>query len=148
MDELSLLGMWNHGVRFLGAFVEATSKLLGSELDAPLFAPLLLMHTSTPCFRPSSLGTTANLTTNLQLPPMIERCAFGSTAQLVIHLGVRLTVTVTGPCLRSIGVKLSLAANACLSVCWEVYYTAPAVEVREAAEYMSWSSSIPKGPDR
>ena len=49
--------MWNHGVRFLGAFVEeATSKLLGSELDAPLFAPLLLMHTSSPCFRPSSLG--------------------------------------------------------------------------------------------
>ena len=57
-------------------------------------------------------------------------------------------MTVTGSCLRSIGVKLSLAANACLSVCWEVYYTALAVEVREAAEYMSWSGSIPKGPDR
>ena len=43
-------------------------------------------------------------------------------------------------------VKISFfAANACLSVCWEVCYTAPAVEVREAAEYMSWSSSIPKG---
>ena len=36
--------MWNHAVRFLGAFVEeATSKLLGRELDAPLFAPFVTL---------------------------------------------------------------------------------------------------------
>ena len=45
-------GMWNHGVRFLGAFMEEATSASSMYLYLPR---LLLMHTSTPCFR-SHLG--------------------------------------------------------------------------------------------